>query len=311
MMLNTKVIVTVIPAYNVEEQIISTIKGIHSFVDYIIVVDDCSSDKTNEIVSKIDDERVILLKNDKNQGVGGATVAGLIKGLELGGDIFIKLDGDNQMDPDKMEDLIEPLFNGFDYAKGNRFLHTNELGDMPTIRLAGNFVLTFLTKLSSGYWKIFDPQNGYVAISRGALDKLPLTNLYRRYFFENDMLVNLNINGSRVKDVSIPARYGNEKSSLKIRKVLFTFPRLLISRFLKRIYKKYILYDFSIIGFFYVIGLILMALGTMFGSYHWIKSVYTGNIATTGTVMIAVLPIILGFQLFLQAIVLEVEQESI
>ena len=307
-MISDKTIITVIPAYNVQYQITDTIEGIKSFVDYIIVVDDCSSDNTNDIVKGISDDRVILLKNLKNQGVGGATTAGFKKGLDLGGDIFIKFDGDGQMDPGRMEELIKPLFDGYDYAKGNRFIHSNELNTMPTVRIIGNFILTFLTKLASGYWKIFDPQNGYVAINREALMKLPLDNLYKRYFFENDMLVNLNIDRSKVVDVSMPAIYGDEKSSLKIRKIIFTFPSLLFGRFIRRIYKKYILYDFSVIGFFYIVGLILMLFGSIFGSYHWIKSVYTGYVATTGTVMIAVLPIMLGFQMFLQGIVLEIEQ---
>jgi len=307
-MLNGKRIVTVIPAYNVEGQIIDTIRGIKSFVDHIIVVDDCSPDMTNELVRNYADSRVILLRNSKNQGVGGATTEGFKKGLEIGGDIFIKFDGDGQMDPDRMEELIKPLFEGYDYVKGNRFIHTPELNKMPRLRIFGNFMLTFLTKLSSGYWKIFDPQNGYVAITSEVLTKLPLDNVYRRYFFENDMLVNLNIIRAKVVDVSMPARYGDEKSSLKISRIIFTFPRLLFGRFIRRIYKKYILYDFSVIGFFYTVGLILMLFGSFFGGYHWIKSLYTGLVASTGTVMLAVLPIILGFQLFLQAIVLEIEQ---
>ncbi len=307
-MLNGKYVVVVIPAYNVGLQISGTIEGIKPFVDHIVVVDDCSFDNTYDIVKSLNNNRVTLLRNSENQGVGGATTEGFKKGLELGGDIFIKFDGDGQMDPERMEDLITPIFDGYDYVKGNRFIHTDALNNMPLFRLSGNFLLTFLTKLASGYWKIFDPQNGYVAITREALMTLPLGNLYKRYFFENDMLVNLNINRLRVIDVSMPARYGDEKSSLKIRKIIFSFPSLLLARFIRRIYKKYILYDFSVIGFFYVIGFFLMLFGSTFGGYHWIKSVYTGSVATTGTVMIAVLPIILGFQMFLQGIVLEIEQ---
>lgn len=207
-----------------------------------------------------------------------------------------------------MKDLIAPLLNGYEYAKANRFIHTTELIRMPRVRLAGNFVLTFLTKVASGYWNIFDPQNGYCAITRKALELLPLDKLHKRYFFENDMLIQLNMCRAKVCDVSIPARYGDEKSSLRIWKILFSFPILFMNRFLNRIYKKYVLYDFSVIGFFYIMGMILMAFGSIFGGFHWIKSYVAGVLATTGTVMVAVLPIILGFQLFLQAMVLEIQE---
>ena len=192
-MLNGKKIVTVIPAYNVAKQINVTIEGVPDFVDIIIAVDDCSHDGTEEIIDEISDKRVVLVKNINNQGVGGAAIAGLKKGLELGGDIFVKMDGDNQMDPTKMKELIMPLFAGYDYAKGNRFLHSDELKKMPFTRLVGNFALTFFTKMASGYWKIFDPQNGYIAINREILEKMPLDKIHKRYFFENDMLINLNI----------------------------------------------------------------------------------------------------------------------
>jgi dolichol-phosphate mannosyltransferase len=309
-MLNDKKIIVVIPAYNVQDQIRHTIEGIKSFVDVVIVVDDCSQDNTASIVTEISDPRVILIRSERNEGVGGATVKGLRTGLELGGDIFVKIDGDHQMDTDKLEDLIAPLYRGYDYAKANRFLDTGALRQMPLIRLAGNFILTFATKLVSGYWDIFDPQNGYIAVSKQPLSALPLDDLNKRYFFENDLLIGLNSLKAKVCDVSIPARYGPEHSSLRIWRVLFGFPGLLLARFIRRIYTKYILVDFSVIGLFYIMGLFLMAFGTFFGIYHWFMSFYTGIVATTGTVMIAVLPIILGFQLFLHAMVLEIEENK-
>ena len=308
-MYNHTNIAVIIPCYNVENEIFSTITGIPDFVDHIIAVDDFSTDHTKRIISEISDNRIALITNDCNLGVGGATVAGLKKGLELGAEILIKLDGDGQMDPNRMLELISPLFHGADYSKANRFLHSSRLKQMPKFRLIGNFFLTFLTKLASGYWKVFDPQNGYVAINKTTLEKLPLDNLYKRYFFENDMLVNLNIIGARVVDVSMPAIYGDEKSSLKIGTILFSFPWLLINRFFKRIYKKHVLIDFSVIGFFYLTGLFLASFGCLFGSYHWFLSITSGIPASTGTVMIAVLPIILGFQLFLQAIVIELNEQ--
>ena len=308
-MLDGKVIVVVVPAYNVEREIGPAVERLPKFVDHIIVVNDSSVDQTKEKVEAISDPRIVLLNNGVNEGVGGATIAGLKKGLALGGDIFVKYDGDGQMDSEKMEDLISPLFAGYDYAKGNRFIHTRELTrKMPKLRLMGNFVLTFFTKLASGYWHIFDPQNGYLAMTTKILKSLDLDSFHKRYFFENEMLVHLNICRARVRDVSIPAKYGDEKSSLKIWKILFSFPWLLLKRFIRRIYFRYILYDFSVIGIFYVMGSILLVWGTMFGAYAWTKSIVTGIVTTTGTVMIAVLPFIIGFELFLQAIVMEVQQ---
>ena len=307
-MLHDKTIVVIVPSFNVEGQIEKAVRGLCEYVDHIIIVDDYSEDKTIEVVEKIPDDRIILLRNKKNEGVGGATKAGLKKALELGGDIFVKYDGDGQMDPSRMEDIISPLLEGYDYAKGNRFIHINQLKTMPFLRLIGSFVLTFLTKLASGYWNIFDPQNGYVGLTREKAELLPVKSLHNRYFFENDILIQMNIIEAKVKDISMPSKYGNEKSSMKVQVILLTFPYLLFKRFILRIYKKYILFKFSVIGLFYFSGLLLLIFGTLFGLHGWIESIVTGTPATTGTVMIATLPIIIGFQLFLQAIVLEIEE---
>lgn len=309
-MLNKKIVAVVVPAYNVMSQIKKTIDGIPQFVDFIVIVNDCSTDNTPQVVKEIDNKKIVLVKSSENQGVGGATITGFKRALALDADILVKVDGDDQMDTSKMEELIRPLFGAFDYSKANRFIHTNQLSQMPQLRLIGNFILTFLTKVSSGYWNVFDPQNGYLAITRGMLEKLELEQLHKRYFFENDMLVNLNIQGARVCDVSIPARYGDEASSLRITRVLRTFPFLLLARFVRRIYRKYILQDFSVIGFFYMVGLLMILFGSIFGLYNWVQSVVTGLVATTGTVMISVLPIVLGFQLFLQAMVIEIQGQQ-
>jgi len=306
-MINGKKIVVVVPAYNVEKQIGKAIRQLSESIDHIIIVDDCSKDSTLSEIRKFNGDRIIILENKINQGVGGATKKGFKKGLELKGDIFVKYDGDGQMDPSKINDLIVPLFEGYDYVKGNRFIHAKELTTMPKIRLFGNFILTFFTKLSSGYWNIFDPQNGFSALKREMLELLPLHQLANRYFFENDVLIHLNVLRARVKDIGIPAKYGHEKSSMNLFKIVLSFPWLLMKGFFYRVYHKYILYDFSIIGLFYILGFFLLSFGVTLGAFWWIKSITSGVIATTGTVMIAVLPIILGFQLFLQAIVLEAQ----
>lgn len=302
-------ITTVLPAYDEASHIGQVINTLPEFVDHIIVVDDCSTDGTREVVLANGDSRLLALTTGQNQGVGGATILGYRKAIELRSDIIIKMDGDGQMDPAYLGYLIDPLVdNGYDYAKGNRFLASESLAAMPKHRLIGNMVLTFLTKMASGYWHIFDPQNGYTAIKSEVLCVLDLNVVHKRYFFENDMLVQLNLFGFRVKDVAIPARYGSEKSKLDVINVSSTFPFLLLRRYFRRIYQRYVLRDFSPIALFLFLGLILFFWGVGFGIYLWIESALTGIATPTGTIMLALLPLILGFQLLLQAIVLDIQE---
>lgn len=296
----------VVPAYNVADQIIEVLRGIPTFVDAVTVVDDCSTDETSVRV-RAADHRVTLIQHETNQGVGGAMVTGFKDALSHPDGIIVKIDGDGQMDPAYLPHLLDPIINNqCEYAKGNRFLFYRELEVMPKHRLLGNFMLTFLTKLVSGYWNVFDPQNGYVAISSKALRLIDLNRLSKRYFFENDMLINLNIFNFRVKDIAIPARYGNEKSSMNIGTVLFSFPYYLFRRYWYRFYRKHVLRDFSPVALFIITGLPLFLWGVLFGVYTWYVS-YTQQVyASTGTVMLSVLPFLVGFELILQAIVLEI-----
>jgi len=302
-------IAVVIPAHNEARHIAKVVETVPPFVDHIIVVDDCSSDDTPAILTGLSNDRLSILRLDRNLGVGGATMSGYTKALENGCDIVAKMDGDGQMAPEHLSLLLDALVDhGYQYAKGNRFLAGDSLQTMPRHRLVGNIILTFVNKLASGYWHIFDPQNGYTAIKCEALRKLNLAQIHQRYFFENDMLIALNFHNARVRDVAIPARYRDERSGLNPFKVSLTFPLLFIPRFWHRIYQKYVLRDFSPIASFLFMGLILTAWGVAFGAYHWILSVLTEHVATTGTVMLSVLPLILGFQLILQAIVLDIQE---
>lgn len=278
------------------------------FVDKIIVVDDCSTDDTYQTASSADDPRLIVLKTARNCGVGGAMKLGYEKGLELGADILVKMDGDGQMSPDHLPALLDPIVEGeYDYTKGNRFLHSQAIRQMPAARIVGNILLTFLTKAASGYWHIFDPQNGYTAIRADALQSISQDAVDSRFFFENDMLVQLNIQNFRVRDIAIPARYGEEISHLRISKILLTFPPLLVRRLSYRIVQKYVLRDFSPIALFLLLGLPLFAWGVIFGLYLWIESMFTGQASPTGSIMLSLVPIVLGFQLILQAIVLDIQ----
>lgn len=302
-------VAVVVPAYNEKKFIQGTIKTMPTFVDDIIVVDDCSTDGTYQAASEVDDSRVIVLRTSQNQGVGGAIMTGHRKALESGAQIIAVMAGDGQMDPEYLPHLLDAIIEqGYDYAKGNRFLVGESLVAMPKHRLFGNIVLTFMTKLASGYWHVFDPQNGYTAIKAEVLRTLDFNAIHKRYFFENDMLVQLNLHGYRVKDVAIPARYGEEESGINPFKVGLTFPFLLLRRFFHRIYQKYVLRDFSPIALFLSFGLSLFVWGVLFGSFLWIKSILTEHPTPTGTVMLAVVPLILGFQLLLEAIVLDIQE---
>lgn len=302
-------IAIVVPAYNEAHYIGQVIKSLPDFVDHIIVIDDASQDDTYGAALACADRRLIALKSPQNQGVGGATILGYRKALELDSAIIVKMDGDGQMPPEFLPALLDPVIEqSYDYAKGNRFLFGESLAFMPKHRLIGNVALTFLTKLASGYWNVFDPQNGYTAIKMEALQAIDLDAVHKRFFFENDMLVHLNFFRKRVTDVAIPAHYGEEVSDLNPFKISLTFPFLLIRRFFYRVYQKYVLRDFSPIALFLFLGLLLFAWGFLFGLYLWAETIITGRLTPTGTIMLALLPLILGFQLLLQAIVLDINE---
>jgi len=297
----------VIPAYDVADRIGAVLAEIPAFVDAVIVVDDASHDGTAERARVVADPRVEVLVHAVNQGVGGATITGFAEALRGGDGIVVKMDGDGQMDPAMLPRLLDPVVDGrADYAKGNRFLFDRALGVMPAHRRAGNLALTFLTKLASGYWHVFDPQNGYLAIHTAALRLLDLDRLARRWFFENDMLIRLNVFDVRVRDVAMPARYGDERSSLRIGRVLLAFPLQLFRGYWWRFYQKHVLRDFSPVALFMLTGLPLLTWGMGFGAWTWIQSLVHSQFASTGTVMLSVLPFLVGFELVLQALVLEI-----
>ena len=230
----------VVPAYNEEKLIAEPLEGMPHTADHIYVVDDGSTDATRQIIQGFNGERFCILSNGQNRGVGAAIATGYKKALEEGLDITVVMAGDNQMDAKYLPELLEPIIKGkAGYAKGNRLSKPEHRKGMSKWRFFGNWVLTLLTKIASGYWKIRDPQNGYTAITREALKRLDLDKVYPRYGYCNDLLVKLNVAGCWVADVPIPARYGNERSRIKYSKYITTVSPLLLRGFLWRLRMKY------------------------------------------------------------------------
>ena len=301
-------VAVVIPAYRAADSIQKVIEGIPQWIDAIYVVDDASPDDTAGRARGASDPRVRLISHEVNRGVGGAMVTGYRAAANDGIEICVKMDADGQMDPAYLPQLVEPLVAGHaDYTKGNRFHDAAALRRMPLARRVGNAGLSFLIKAASGQWHIFDPTNGYTAIHRAALAALDLSKLHPRYFFESSMLIKLKEIGALVEDVPMPARYGEERSNLSVGRTLVEFPWLLIRHGIKRVLWQYFVADFNAVSLFLVSGFPLVAFGLSFGIYHWIDSYIRDVLTPTGTVMLAVLPLILGFQLLLQALVLDVQ----
>ncbi|RMM81408.1 Group 2 family glycosyltransferase [Pseudomonas coronafaciens pv. striafaciens] len=300
-MINHSVIAVVIPCYKVKSHILGVISGIGPEVDKIYVVDDCCPDQSRAFVEQeCSDPRVKVIKCPVNQGVGGAVMTGYAAAIADEVDVIVKVDGDGQMDPLLIPDFVLPILNGqADYTKGNRFFDLEEIRQMPKIRLFGNAALSFLTKLSSGYWDLFDPTNGFTAIHSDIARHLPVKKISKRYFFETDILFRLNTLRAVVIDIPMDAKYEDEVSNLKISKIIGEFFIKHMRNMGKRIFYNYYLRDMSLASIELPLGLIMVLLGTAFGMTHWIQSLQSGVATSAGTVMLSALPIILGTQLIL------------
>jgi glycosyltransferase involved in cell wall biosynthesis len=302
-------IAVVVPAYKAALTVASVIVSVPRIVEWIIVVDDASPDNLADVVKTIRDPRVIYLRHDKNQGVGGAMVTGFRKALELGADFVAKIDADGQMDPNYLGCFVATaLKHDCDYVKGNRFGHIEELKAMPLNRRFGNVCLSFLTKFASGYWNVFDPQNGYVMISKAMLKRLDLGRIDKSYFFENSMLINLNILRAKVAEIYFPSRYGNEISSMKLGRIIKSFPLKLLKGFLYRVYQKYIFRSLSPFFLLFSTGFAALIFGLVWGLHAWWQHASQDIPTPTGTVMIAILPIIIGIMFILQSLVLDIQE---
>lgn len=291
-------IAVAIPCYKVTQHVLGVIDAIGPEVHAIYAVDDaCPEGSGRHIEEHCRDPRVRVLHNPENRGVGGAIVTAYKAAIEDGMDIVVKIDGDGQMNPALLPQFVRPLLQDrADYTKGNRFFRPESVHGMPPVRLFGNAVLSFLTKLSCGYWNVMDPTNGYTAVRTSVLAELPLDKLERRYFFETDMLFRLNTLRAVVKDVPMDSVYADEESNLKVGKVLPEFLRKHLSRLCRRYFYNYLLRDFNVGSLYSISGVLLVIGGTAFGIAHWLDSTLTHNPATSGTVMLAALPVLIGIQ---------------
>jgi len=300
-MINHASIAVVIPCYKVSAHVLNVIGKIGKEVDKIYVVDDCCPQNSGDKVSiNCQDERVTVIRLPENQGVGGAVIAGYKAAIADDMTVIVKIDGDDQMEPSLIAFFVAPIIAGeADYTKGNRFFDLETIGDMPKIRLFGNSILSFMTKLSSGYWDIFDPTNGFTAIHGTVAAHLPFEKLSRRYFFETDMLFRLNTLRAVVVDIPMMSKYEDEISNLKISRVIGEFLFKHFRNFCKRVFYNYYLRDMSLASIELPLGVILATFGIAYGLTAWISGIHSGTPTTAGAVMLAALPVILGAQFIL------------
>lgn len=303
-------VAAVVPAYKEQAHIGDVIASMPDLVDLVVVVDDASPDDTAARAREAADDRTHVISLAVNQGVGGAILAGHRLALDLGADVMVVMAGDGQMDPDYLPALLEPIAAGrAQFTKANRFYGRGSFAGMPKMRVFGNIVLSFLTKASSGYWNLFDPQNGYTAIHRDALVRIPWDQIARRYDFENDLLINLNILRVPAVDVPVPARYGTEVSGMNLATVGPRIAMRLIRGFWTRMWWKYVLQSFSAVALLFFSGLALVGFGLLVGT--WILFETLGPpIASPGTVILCVAPLLSGVHMLLFAMLLDIQESA-
>lgn len=297
-------IAVVIPCYKVSKSVLSVISTIPDYISHIIVVDDACPENSGQLVqSNNTDPRTEVLFHAENGGVGAAVVTGYKRAMELGVQIVVKIDGDGQMDPTLIADLIKPIqISQCDYTKGNRFFDIRFLQQMPRIRLIGNAFLSLFNKVTSGYWNIMDPTNGFTAIETRTLSLLDLNKLERRYFFESDMLYHLGTIRAVVNDIPMQSRYADETSNLQIGLVLRQFPGKLLIRFCKRVFYSYFLRDFNAGTMLLTLSALMLAFSITYGGLHWYEGLVSGQASAPGVVMLAALPFLVGMHLLISAI---------
>ena len=307
-MLDGKRVAVVVPAYDEKRLIGETIRGIPEFVDRVYVVDDASRDGTADAAEAAGDPRVEILRHTRNAGVGAAIATGYRKAVEEEVDVTCVMAADNQMDPAELESLIAPVARGeVEYAKANRLVSGEAWKVIPRTRYLGNAVLSLLTKIASGYWHVADSQAGYTAVSLTALRRLDLDALYPRYGFPNDMLVHLNLDNARVRDIpSRPIYDVGERSGIRLRSVVSRISWLLFKGFWWRMGQKYVIRDFHPLVFFYSFGALMLGAGLLLGLMELALRI-AGNAITPASIVLVAVLVIAGLQMTLFAMWFDME----
>ena len=315
-MLEGRYVRVVVPAYNEEKLIERVVETMPSIVDQVIVVDDCSTDRTAGILEALQlrlGKRLRVVRHKANGGVGAAIVTGYKAALEdcVANDLVAVMAGDAQMDPDELPRLLMPLARDVaDYTKGNRLFSGQAWKIIPRHRYLGNAVLSLLTKIASGYWHVADSQSGYTGVTAETLKVLQLDRLYPRYGFPNHLLVELNNYDFRVRDVPIRPIYNiGEVSGIRLPKVIPTLSWLLVKCYFWRMKEKYIIRDFHPLVFFLVMGLLLTGGGFLLGLYILYLRLTTGAIAATVAIFDAFC-LISGMQMLFFAMWMDMEHNK-
>jgi len=310
-MVEGKRVAVVVPAYREEHLVATTLRGIPDVVDRVYVVDDASPDETAERAREASDARTEVIVHEQNGGVGAAIVTGYKRALAERIDVVVVMAADNQMDPDELPSLVEPVARGeADYVKANRLFTGEAWSVIPHNRYLGNAVLSLLTKIASGYWHVADSQAGYAALGLDALSRLDLDRIYRRYGFPNDILVHLNVINARVRDVPSRPIYGvGERSGIRLRKVVPRISWLLVKGFFWRMREKYVIRDFHPLVFFYMLGFLMIAVGLALGISETILRIL-GNQITTATIVLVALLLVSGSQFTLFAMWFDMESNK-
>ncbi|MBF0524509.1 MAG: glycosyltransferase family 2 protein [Deltaproteobacteria bacterium] len=314
-----KKISLVIPAYNEEKLIRPTLENLPELLDQVYVVDDCSPDNQNAVVEACSkkDPRVTLLKHEVNQGPGGAIITGYLQSSLDGHDITVVVGGDNQMDLSEVTNFLDPIIDGrADYTKGNRFLLSkleDTLDKMPKTRLIGNWIITGLTKVASGYYSSMDVVDGYTAISKEAIDTINWKKAWKRYGYPMDFLIRMNAYGFRCLDIPRTAIYlpGERQSQIKGFNYALRVSPMLFRNFMWRLQFKYLYRSFHPLVLFYTIGFILTPVGAMGLAYlAYDKFFQAGRIVTGPITILIALVFLMGMQFFLFAMLFDMQENK-
>lgn len=304
----------VIPCYNEEKMITQTIKKIPEYIDHIIAVNDASTDNTIGVLNKLKKQysKLIIVDNKVNQGVGGALIAGYDYAIKNTKATAIGIvAGDDQFDSSYLKAMLDDFIDqSADYVKASRFFHREAFKTMPKYRQFGNIFISLLTKFSTGYYSITDITNGCGWLRREIIEKVDFSIIEKRYDYETSMLTALSIANAKVIDHAVPAHYGNEKSTIKLIPTAWRNLKAVWKGFWRRIYYKYVLYGFHPVALFLFTGMFFLIISLLLAIFLLYVKLFAHQSPTAGSVMLAVLPFILGIQLTLTALTIDVSNEN-